>query len=138
MKKYILIIIATLFSLAGFSQYNWIEGDSLMISGGGVFGNILTMDTNQIKQVDTATDQYDAMPLFQVMDSINAGLGSATLLGLTDMPSSYSGTGGYIMRVASGETSGEFSAPATTIVNGGDSIVLQDVAYDAIHWTKEK
>ena len=60
------------------------------------------------------------------------GVGVTTFLGLTDVPNSYSGEGGNIPRVASGETALEFSTPANTIVNGGDSIVLQDEVYDFV------
>jgi hypothetical protein len=60
------------------------------------------------------------------------GVGVTTFLGLTDVPNSYSGEAGNIPRVAAGETALEFSVPAETVVNGGDSIITQDVLYDYV------
>jgi len=68
MKKLITIIFVIM-SFGGFAQ-RAVSGDTLKIRGGGSFGNTVVMDTNQIKQLDTATNSHDAVPFFQMMDSI--------------------------------------------------------------------
>jgi len=45
-------------------------GDSLIIYGGGSFEGIVSMDSNRIIKVDTAVDAWDALPLWQIQDSI--------------------------------------------------------------------
>jgi len=73
MKKLITII----FILASFTSFGQraVSGDTLKIRGGGSFGNTVVMDTSQIKQLDTATNLYDAVPFFQIMDSISGKAG---------------------------------------------------------------
>lgn len=63
-----------------------------------------------------------------------AGGGGVTeFTGLTDVPNSYSGFGGAVVRVGTGETAVEFSIPATTLLNGSDSLLTSDVVYDYIN-----
>ena len=74
MKK-ILTVLLIFISVCSFAQRKVIT-DSLVVRGGGTFENTVTLDTNQVKQVDTATDDYDAVPFFQIMDSITGATGS--------------------------------------------------------------
>lgn len=67
MKK--LIIFLFLLPLISFGQWNWVEGDSLFIEGGGTFKGIVTLDTNQIKQVADPTDPLDAVN-FQTLGAV--------------------------------------------------------------------
>jgi hypothetical protein len=57
-------------SFGGFAQRAG-SFDTIKIRGGGSFGNTVVLDTSQIKQLDTAVDSHDAVPLFQIMDSIS-------------------------------------------------------------------
>ena len=66
MKKLILIIF--MLPLAAMAQE--VLGDSLIIYGGGSFEGIVSMDSNRIIKVDTAVDAWDALPLWQIQDSI--------------------------------------------------------------------
>ena len=66
MKKLILIIF--MLPLAAMAQE--VLGDSLIIYGGGSFEGIVSMDSNRIIKVDTAVDAWDAVPLWQIQDSI--------------------------------------------------------------------
>ena len=76
MKK-IFLILFVLLSVIGYSQ-RAVSGDTLKIRGGGSFRGVVDMDTNRIIKLDTATGQYDAVPLFQIMDSIDAVTGAVT------------------------------------------------------------
>ena len=68
MKKLILIIF--MLPLAAMAQE--VLGDSLIIYGGGTFQGIMSMDSNRIIKLDTAVNQWDAMPKWQIIDSIEA------------------------------------------------------------------
>lgn len=76
MKKALL----TLFVFASIFSYGQRSGtfDTIKVRGGGSFRGVVDMDTNRIIKLDTATGQYDAVPLFQIMDSIDAGTGAVT------------------------------------------------------------
>ena len=71
MKKLITFIFIFT-ALFGYAQRS-VTGDTLKIYGGGSFESTVVMDTNQIKQLDTATDNNDAVPFWQILDSIDSG-----------------------------------------------------------------
>lgn len=73
--KRILTIVFLLSIIAANAQRS-VTGDTLKIYGGGSFEGAVVLDTNQIKQLDTATNDYDGVPFFQIMDSINNASGS--------------------------------------------------------------
>ena len=76
MKKLITIIFIFT-ALFGYSQRSG-TFDTIKVYGGGSFESTVVMDTNQIKQLDTATDNNDAVPFWQIQDSITAGAATAT------------------------------------------------------------
>jgi hypothetical protein len=66
MKKYILILFLFV-AIGSQAQFNMLV-DTLRVE------QVILMDTNQVKQLDTATASHDAVPLFQMEDSIAAAV----------------------------------------------------------------
>jgi hypothetical protein len=53
MKRLKIIFLIILLPILGFSQYNWIEGDSVIIDGGGTFTDYLFLDNLRNSASDT-------------------------------------------------------------------------------------
>lgn len=68
MKKIILILLVFM-SFAIFAQTS-VKTDTIKCRGGASFGNNVSLNSNQLKDVGTAIDTTDAMPWWQIEDSL--------------------------------------------------------------------
>ena len=71
MKKILLLLGVMLMSVVAMAQYP-VTASTLYIT------DSIAMDTNRVTQLGEATDDYDAVPFWQIQDSITAGAATAT------------------------------------------------------------
>ena len=108
-------------SFGGFAQRAG-SFDTIKIRGGGSFGNTVVLDTSQIKQLDTATDSHDAVPFFQMMDSIG-DIGTVT---------SVSSSTTNQLTIINGSSTPTLTIVTGAIANASTDLVISDLIFDSI------